>query len=105
MISTTTRSSLALSSSLSYRKIYDIGRTPLTGRFETRATDQKPVNIFLLRQVAAVLLAHATAVDDTRSRRGFSGDFGGQPVADGGVHLLRLGGCSDFAGANGPGKG
>lgn len=56
----------------------------------------------LLSQVAAVLLADATAVDDTSGLGNLRGYGFGQPLADSSVDFLRLLGGGDLAGTNCP---
>jgi hypothetical protein len=81
------------------------GRTlELTSWFQAGTSHQESVHIWLLGQLPAVLLADATAVDDPGVLCRRSGDFVSQPLADGGVDFLCLGGGRDFAGADGPGR-
>lgn len=72
-------------------------------RLQARAAHQEAIDIRLLRQLVAVLLAHAAAVQDARLVSCLGGHFLLEPAADRGVHFLRLLGGCDFAGADGPG--
>ena len=76
----------------------------LTSWLETGSTNQEPVNIRLLCQFLAVLLAHAAAVQDPCALRSLIVDLLGEKLAEGGVNLLcLLGGCN-LAGSNRPAK-
>lgn len=74
----------------------------LTGRLQASTANEEAVNILLLSEVTAVLLADGTAVDDTGVVRGLSGDSLAEPLADGGVDLLGLLCGSDLAGSDSP---
>lgn len=64
--------------------------------------NEETVNVGLLGQLLAVLLADTAAVQDAGLVRRLLGDLLLQPLADGSVDLLSLLGGSDLAGANGP---
>jgi hypothetical protein len=72
------------------------------GRLQAGTANQETVDIGLLGQLAAVLLADGATVDDADVLRGLGGDVVAEPLADGGVDLLGLLGGSDLAGADGP---
>lgn len=74
----------------------------LTSRFQTRPSHKEPIDIFLLRQLLAILLAHATAVDDPRAPGRLLRNAIGEPCPDRGVDFLRLLRRGDFARADGP---
>jgi hypothetical protein len=63
---------------------------------------KEAVDIRLLRQLIAVLLRHAAAVQDARLVRRLARDLFLEPVAERGVDFLSLFGGCDFAGSNGP---
>lgn len=96
MISTTVNPSSATS-----RKEKIDGKT-LTSRFQTRPTDEESIDIFLLGQLLAILLAHAAAVDDPRALGRILGNRIGEPLSDRGVDFLRLLCGGDLACADGP---
>jgi hypothetical protein len=74
----------------------------LTTWLKTGPTNQEPVNIRLLCQFLAVLLAHASAVQDPCALGSLIVDFFGKELAEGGVDLLCLFGGCNLAGSNGP---
>lgn len=78
------------------------GGEELTSRLQASATNQETINIILLGQVTAVLLANATTVDDAGVVSDFGGDGLTEPLANSGVDFLRLSGCGDLAGSDGP---
>ena len=80
------------------------GRTP-TGRLQAGTANQETVDIGLLGELTAVLLADGATVDDAGVLRNLGGDGINEPLTDSGVDLLSLGGGSDLAGADGPGWG
>ena len=41
-------------------------RMTLTSRFQTRTSNQKPINILLLRQLLAILITHTTSINNPR---------------------------------------
>ena len=69
---------------------------------QTGTSDQEPIDILLLGQIGAVLLADTSTVDDARllCDRGCHGFA--EPFADGSVDFLGLLGGCDFAGTDGP---
>merc|ERR1712177_123287 len=71
-------------------------------RLQASAAHEEAVNVLLLRQILAVLLAYAAAVDDARLVRGLLTQRLGHPAADRRVHFLRLLRGGDLAGADGP---
>jgi hypothetical protein len=78
-----------------------LGGDQLTGWLQAGTSNEETVDILLLGQFAAVLLADAASVDDT----GVLGDVGGdgdEPFANGSVDFLSLGGCGDLASTDGP---
>lgn len=74
----------------------------LTLRFQTRSTNQKSVDIALLRQLLTVRLADRTAVKDPRTVSSFLRDVLPQPFSDGGMDFLCLLFCSYLTGPDGP---
>ena len=70
-------------------------------RLQARAAHEEAINILLLAQIRAVLLAHAASVYDPGVLFGRLGELA-QPFSDGGVHLLRLLCRRDLASADGP---
>lgn len=64
--------------------------------------NQEAVNVGLLGQILAVLLADTATVQDAGLVRRLGGDVLLQPLADGSVHLLSLLSGSNLAGADGP---
>lgn len=74
----------------------------LTSRLQTRASHQEPIDIGLLAQIPAVLLAHAPTIDNPRLLGYLLADLLLQPLANRGMDLLRLLGAGNLAGANGP---
>lgn len=75
----------------------------LTSRLQAGTANKETVNIGLGSELAAVLLADRSTVDDTNGVLGLLGDGSTEPLADLGVDLLGLLGGSDLAGTNGPG--
>ncbi|EPY42088.1 triosephosphate isomerase (TIM) [Angomonas deanei] len=71
-------------------------------RLQRSTTDKETVNVLLLVQRGGILPVDRTTVEDAKS----SGDIGANLVlnvaTDDGVHLLRLLGGGDLAGADGP---
>lgn len=76
----------------------------LTSRLQASTTNKETINIILLGQVAAVLLADTTAVDDAGVVGGFGGNGIGEPLANSGVDFLGLCGGGNLAGSDGPGE-
>lgn len=74
----------------------------LTGRLQTRATNQETINIGLLAQLDAVLLADTSTIDDSGLLRRLSANLLLQPVANGSVDLLCLLGAGNLAGTDSP---
>src|SRR4051812_42554846 len=60
------------------------------GRLQACTTDEETVNVGLLAELLAVLLAYTAAVQDAGLIRGLVVDLLLEPLADGGVDLLRL---------------
>lgn len=71
-------------------------------RLQGSTADQEAINVLLLAQVVAILLAHAATIDDARLLGHLGRDLVCQPVPDLRVHLLRLLRRGHFARANGP---
>lgn len=76
----------------------DINESGLEGS----TTDEETVNVLLLGQLLAVLLADGTTVDDSGLLGSILADLLGQPLTERGVHLLGLLSGSDLAGTDGP---
>ena len=74
----------------------------LTSRLEGSTANQEAVNVGLLGELLAVLLADGAAVEDAGLVRGLLADVVLEPLADAGVDLLGLLLGGDLAGANGP---
>lgn len=74
----------------------------LTGRLQAGTANKEAVNIRLLGELAAVLLADGATVDDTDLILGLGGDGLAEPLADSGVDLLGLLSGSNLAGTDGP---
>lgn len=72
------------------------------GRLQASTADEEAVNVGLLAELHAVLLADAAAVQDAGLVGGLGVDLLLEPLADGGVDLLGLLGGGDLAGADGP---
>lgn len=72
------------------------------GRLEGSTTDEETINVLLLGELVAVLLADGSTVDDARLLSSLLADLLGHPLTQSGVHLLGLLGGGDLAGANGP---
>ena len=71
-------------------------------RLERGTSDEETVNVGLLAELLAVLLADAAAVEDAGLVGDLLADLLGEPLADHGVDLLGLLGGGDLAGADGP---
>ena len=74
----------------------------LTSRLQASATDKESINISLLGEFPAVLLADGATVDNTGVGGGLGGDGLLEPLADSGVDFLCLFGGCDLASADGP---
>lgn len=72
------------------------------GRLQAGAANKETVNVGLLGQLLAVLLADTAAVQDAGVFRGLGGHVLLQPLTDGGVDLLGLLSGGDLAGADSP---
>lgn len=72
------------------------------GRLKGGTTDEETVNVLLLGELVAVLLADTATVDDSGVVRSSLADLLGKVLADGGVDLLGLLSAGDLAGADGP---
>lgn len=72
------------------------------GGLEGGTTDEETVNVLLLGELVAVLLADTATVDDSGVVRSGLADLLGEVLADGGVNLLGLLSAGDLAGADGP---
>ena len=79
-------------------------KDPLTSRLQTSASNQKPIDIRLLRQLLAVLLVHTTTVYNPHVLRRLLRYRLRQPLTNRLVHLLRLFRRGDLACANGPNR-
>ena len=62
----------------------------LTSWLQARSANKEPIDITLRGQIAAVLLAHTTTIDDSSFLRYFRRHRFGQPLADGGMDFLCL---------------
>ena len=89
-------------STVSPRDITDILTQALTGRFQTSTANQESINIWLLGQIAAVLLGNTSTVKDTSSLCGFRRNSRHEPLTNFGMHFLSLVRGGDFAGSNSP---
>jgi hypothetical protein len=78
------------------------GKEKHTGRLETGTTNKEAINISLLGELTAVLLAHRATVNDSGVLGGLGGDGILQPLANGSVDFLGLLGRSDLTRADGP---
>ena len=74
----------------------------LTGRLQAGTANQETIDIGLLGELTAVLLADGAAIDDAGVVGSLGGDGLVQPLTDSGVDLLGLLGGSDLAGTDGP---
>lgn len=74
----------------------------LTGRLQAGTANQETVNVGLSSELAAVLLADGTTVDDTNGLLGVGRDGLAEPLADSGVDLLSLLSGGDLAGTDSP---
>lgn len=73
----------------------------LTGWLQAGTSNKEAVNVVLLGQFAAVLLADTASVDNASVVGNGGGDLL-EPLADGSVHFLGLSGGGDLASADGP---
>ena len=89
-------------STVSPRDITDILTQALTGRFQASTANQESINIWLLGQIAAVLLGNTSTVKDTGSLCGFRRDSRHEPLTNFSMHFLSLVRGGDFAGSNSP---
>lgn len=71
-------------------------------RLEARTTNEEPVDVWLLAELAAVLFVDTTAVEDSSLLGNAVTDFLLQPSANGGMYLLGLLSGSDLSSSNGP---
>jgi hypothetical protein len=71
-------------------------------RLQASTTNKETIDISLLSEVLAVLLADGAAVDNTGGLGDLLAELLVEPLADALVNLLRLLGGSDLAGADGP---
>lgn len=72
------------------------------GGLQRGTANEETVNVLLLGELVAVLLAHTATVDDSGVVRSGLADLLGEVLADGGVNLLGLLSAGDLAGADGP---
>lgn len=72
------------------------------GGLQAGATNQEAVNVGLLAQLLAVLLADTATVQDARLVRSLVTNALLEPLADGSVDVLCLLSCGDLASADGP---
>lgn len=86
--------------SLMQREITEMGQ--LTGRLQAGTADEETVNIGLLGELTAVLLADRATVDDADLVLSLGRDGLAEPLTDSGVDLLGLLGGGDLAGADSP---
>lgn len=77
-------------------------RAKLTGWLQAGTANQESVNVGLLSELTAVLLADTATVDDPSVLGDLGRDLLSEPLADGGVNLLGLLGRGDLAGTDGP---
>ena len=77
-------------------------REKLTSRFQTCPSDEESINISLLRQLLAILLAHAAPIDDPCGLRCFFRNSLSQPFPNLSMDFLCLLSGGHFPGANGP---
>ena len=75
---------------------------PLTCRFQAGTANEETVDIGLLGELTAVLLADGATVDDSSAIGNLGGDGLTEPLADGSVHLLSLLSSSNLAGSDSP---
>ena len=78
------------------------GREALTGWFQTCPSHKESINVFLFRQLLAVLLAYTAAIDDSCGLCCFFRDRLGQPFSYRGVYFLCLLCGGDFTRTDGP---
>ena len=78
------------------------GRGALTGWFQTCPSHKETINISLFRQLLAVLLAYAAAIDDPCGLCCFFRDCLGQPFSYRGMYFLCLLCGGDFTRTDGP---
>lgn len=71
-------------------------------RLQASTANKEAVNVGLLRELAAVLLRHATSIKNASLLRSLRGYLLLQPLTDRSMDLLCLLSGSDLAGANGP---
>jgi hypothetical protein len=71
-------------------------------RLQASAANKEAIDVGLLRELIAVLLRHAAAVQDARLLCRLRRHLLGHPLADCLVNLLCLLGGSDLAGSDGP---
>jgi hypothetical protein len=71
-------------------------------RLQTSTSDQEPIDIRLLAQVLAVLLADTTTIDDSCLFRDLFADLLLQPFSDSSMDFLSLLSASNFTGTDGP---
>jgi hypothetical protein len=72
------------------------------GGLQAGTANEETVNVLLLGELVAVLLADTATVDDSGVVRSGLADLLGEVLTDGGVDLLSLLSAGDLAGANGP---
>lgn len=72
------------------------------GRLQAGTADEEAINVGLLAQLLAVLLANTTTIQDAGLICSLVIDSLLEPLADSGVDLLSLLSSGDLAGANGP---
>lgn len=77
-------------------------RASLTSRFQTRASNQKPINIFLLRQLLTVLITHTSPINDPRLLCRLLRDRVSKPFSYRRMYFLRLFCGCNFSCADGP---
>lgn len=100
MISTTRIENQHLDRNIQRKRNETKGR--LTSRLQTGASDQKTINVRLLRQLATILLVDTAPVNDPRLLRRLARHVLPDPLTDLGVYLLRLLRGGHFARADGP---
>lgn len=86
---------------LATEEIDERKKKKLTSWLQAGTSNKEAVDVVLLGEFTAVLLADTATVDDAS----VVGDGGGdllEPLADGSVHFLGLSGSGDLASADGP---
>ena len=72
--------------------------------FQRSTTDQPAIYICLRDKLFTVFGLHAAAIEDGHIGRNLSAEAASEPIANEGMRLLSLIGCSGFACANRPNR-